>query len=269
MNDKKNNPLVEDPSSVVSNLTALCRNTMQAVTWLSTNICAKLDQAELYEEKQLVEKQIQNCYKLLRGAKNVEDMCFYQTEMQSEQVFCVDKILESICKNVQQLLTHTQRKFEFNIEEKDVKINADLRRFENAFLNVLSNAFSYSPAEAKVSVLLSVINNNAVIKVSDNGYGMSSEVLSQAVVAGFTTERENAKQGLGLYLADAFAKRTNGNLIINSKENEGTTVTISLPLTEKESQSLEADEIEYYSKLYSPIDVALSDCLEIKLLKFM
>lgn len=70
------------------------------------------------------------------------------------------------------------------------------------------------------------------VSVSDNGPGMSRDVLDSAMEAFFTTKPIGSGTGLGLNMVQAFVDQSKGNVKIYSEESYGTTVTMILPLEE-------------------------------------
>jgi signal transduction histidine kinase/ActR/RegA family two-component response regulator len=73
------------------------------------------------------------------------------------------------------------------------------------------------------------------IAVTDTGVGMRPEVLAKAFEPFFTTKTDGKGTGLGLAQLYGFAKQSGGTAKIESREGEGTTVTIYLPRTHRET----------------------------------
>ena len=85
-----------------------------------------------------------------------------------------------------------------------------------------------------VHVTSNVANGNYYLQISDQGRGMSSEAIVR-VGAYMQFERKIHEQqgvGLGLILARKFAEVYSGQLTIESVPEQGTTVTVMLPLSE-------------------------------------
>jgi CheY-like chemotaxis protein len=70
------------------------------------------------------------------------------------------------------------------------------------------------------------------LSISDQGLGMSAEVLRQATEPFFTTKPSGEGTGLGLPMVVGFAAQSGGTLTINSSPGNGTTATILLPRIE-------------------------------------
>ena len=241
------------------NSISACRASMQNIAGISTRISDILDDAELYEEKEHLKNQIKNCYRLLRCTKNLEDAFNYSKDYTVNKIFYPKEIVLPLCKVVQMIIKDSDIQFTYDISEESVAICADPKKFENAFLNVLTNAFMYSGSEAKINVKLETSGDKVTLTISDNGYGMSAENLSRCAEMGYTGDNNSEKQGLGLYLAKRFTDSAKGSIIILSKENEGTKVVMTFPVASGEAVSLESNVIDYYSKLFSPAEVALSE----------
>lgn len=73
-----------------------------------------------------------------------------------------------------------------------------------------------------------ILEKKLSVQITDNGAGMSDEVLRFAVDPLFTTKKRGT--GLGLYNAHQWAKNSGGALLLESAEGKGTVVTIKIPL---------------------------------------
>jgi two-component system, NtrC family, sensor kinase len=111
-------------------------------------------------------------------------------------------------------------------------------------LNLINNAF-YAVSQRRAAMLAaqtqytpSVIvstqqlGNQIIIKVKDNGTGMSDDIKSKIFQPFFTTKPTGQGTGLGLSLAyDIVTKGHGGTLEVESVEGEGTTFTVKLPIS--------------------------------------
>jgi PAS domain S-box-containing protein len=79
-----------------------------------------------------------------------------------------------------------------------------------------------------------------VVEVSDSGTGMEPEVQRRACDPFFTTKEEGKGTGLGLSMVHGFMEQSGGSLQIASKVNEGTTVSLFLPVAAESGSSLRA-----------------------------
>ena len=126
-----------------------------------------------------------------------------------------------------------------DFDETIGEINLNAQDFGRVILNLLTNAFyavnekrqqsaeNYMPT---VSISTKKENQKILITVSDNGNGMPQEIIDKIFQPFFTTKPSGKGTGLGLSISfDIITKGHNGELKVESKENEGTKFTIILP----------------------------------------
>lgn len=117
-------------------------------------------------------------------------------------------------------------------------------------LHVLKNAVDALKGNGTITLTTSynMAGDQISIQVTDNGRGMSPEVLRQAFNPFFTTKPVGSGTGVGLSLAERIIKRHGGKINISSKEGEGTTVTMTLPVLARGSGS--SNDHRFSSELY-------------------
>lgn len=108
----------------------------------------------------------------------------------------------------------------------------DPGQFESALFNLLLNANNAIDECGKIRVALEKNDHQqARIVISDDGRGMSKDVLARAIEPFFTTRENQGGTGLGLSIVYGFMRQTGGNLQIESTLGQGTEVVVSLPMT--------------------------------------
>jgi PAS domain S-box-containing protein len=139
--------------------------------------------------------------------------------------------------------------------------DADPDQVENAFLNLAINARDAMPEGGKLTIdvynvrltdryAAAKIEVNpgeyVVVALTDNGTGMSQEVLDRAFEPFFTTKPVGKGTGLGLSSIYGFAKQTGGNLTIYSEEGQGTTIKLYIPRAQEalETSTAPANDTE-------------------------
>ncbi|MCY1152270.1 MAG: ATP-binding protein [Sphaerochaetaceae bacterium] len=112
-------------------------------------------------------------------------------------------------------------------------------RVQQILLNVLNNAIKYTPKNGHVVYTITNVNKNGekyvVHEVKDNGVGISKDFIKN-IFNPFTRERNSLSDteggtGLGLAICASLVKQLNGEITVESTLNEGTVITITLPLT--------------------------------------
>jgi signal transduction histidine kinase len=107
-------------------------------------------------------------------------------------------------------------------------------------LNLITNAFYVVNQKKKqeaigfeptVSVITKKHGDNIMVSVKDNGNGIPKEVMDKIFQPFFTTKPTGQGTGLGLSLSYDIVKAHGGQLSVETKEGEGTTFIIQLPLS--------------------------------------
>ena len=118
------------------------------------------------------------------------------------------------------------------------KIKGDRGGLERVLMNIISNALKYTPSGGKIQVFSRTMYNDIIIKVSDNGIGISKDQLPNIFDRFFRVDKARSRDKGGTGLGLAIAKQTiessfHGKISITSEVNKGTDVTITIPMPKK------------------------------------
>jgi signal transduction histidine kinase len=106
------------------------------------------------------------------------------------------------------------------------------RYLEQVLRQVIDNAFKFSPANTKVIISTTIDNSLGIIKVTDNGHGMSEDQI-QKIHTFMQFNREWQEQqglGLGLMIAKHLTEIHSGGFHVSSAPTKGTTISLTFPL---------------------------------------
>lgn len=122
----------------------------------------------------------------------------------------------------------------------------DQRMFSTIIRNLITNAIKFSVKGGEVSVELSETDDNSIIKVTDKGVGMSqdkiNELLSGENITSTSGTEDEVGYGFGFRIVLDYVRKNKGNLQIESKPQDGTTVIISLPKCQDEKLEIQTDD---------------------------
>jgi signal transduction histidine kinase len=115
-------------------------------------------------------------------------------------------------------------------------VSGDPDRLQQVLWNLLSNAIKFTPKGGRVQVRLERVNSHVEITVSDTGQGISAEFLPHVFdrfrQADATNTRKHGGLGLGLAIVHQLVQLHGGSVQVASPgEGQGTTFTVTLPLT--------------------------------------
>ena len=135
--------------------------------------------------------------------------------------------LEELSEHYRQHLPDGIR-MEINLDEELPSVKVDPEKIRSAFMNVIENGLQAMNGQGRICLKAEKGENGFVaIRISDTGKGVPAEVLPRMFEPYFSTKAGGT--GLGLAIARKNIEDHGGKIEIESKVNQGTTVTILLP----------------------------------------
>jgi signal transduction histidine kinase len=127
-------------------------------------------------------------------------------------------------------------------EHNDIEINfdrsnlfecilqGDKEQLTRVFNNIIKNAIQAlrDDKQGKINITISASSSNCKITFTDNGKGIPSDIEEKIFVPNFTTKSSGS--GLGLAMVKQIVEAHKGNISFTTKEHEGTTFVVELPL---------------------------------------
>jgi signal transduction histidine kinase len=129
-------------------------------------------------------------------------------------------------------------------EIDQVLVCGDKDRLKQVLVNLIGNALNYTPSGGEVVVGLGKMDNKARLTVSDNGPGIPAEDLPRIFERFYRGEKSRTRSrdgkgfGLGLSIAYWIVRNHGGQIEVSSREQQGTTFCVWLPLAEKGCQEV-------------------------------
>lgn len=122
--------------------------------------------------------------------------------------------------------------FHLEMPADPLVVPADCTRLTQVMENLLSNAVKYSGAGSTVHVSGGIAEDRCSIVIRDEGVGMTPEQVKHVFDKFYRANVTNitpAGTGLGLFIAKSIIEAHHGEVRIDSRPGQGTTVTVSLP----------------------------------------
>jgi two-component system phosphate regulon sensor histidine kinase PhoR len=155
----------------------------------------------------------------------------------------VHEVIEDVADNFALRLEEKQGVLETNLAAGDFIIDADEVHFSNLINNLLDNAVKYSKDNVPPKVVLSTSSNNKkiLIKIEDNGIGMSRETLKRIFEKFYRAHTGNIHNvkgfGLGLSYVKTVVEAHEGVIKADSVLGRGSCLTIELPLRKADQRA--------------------------------
>ena len=127
-----------------------------------------------------------------------------------------------------------QHVIQFEHQFERGSLNLDEKLLRHILTNLLSNAVKYSPAESTVSLLLAERDGEALIEVTDHGIGIPPEDQARLFESFHRASNVGTRQGtgLGLVIVKKAVELHGGTIVIDSKLDVGTRISVRLPLAQ-------------------------------------
>jgi PAS domain S-box-containing protein len=209
----------------------------------------------------------QNCFRMIRLINNILDITKVDSGfMQLNKIN--DNIVEVIEEITQSVASYIKSKgvdliFDTDVEEKNMAFDHD--KIERIILNLLSNAFKYTPANGKICVDIHDKDDSVIISVKDTGEGIPEnkfkEIFEKFGQVNKSLSRSYEGSGVGLYLVKSFVEMHGGKISVESMLGQGTKFTMILPV-----ELLEEDtnlNKTFFESNVERIDIEFSDIYSI------
>lgn len=148
----------------------------------------------------------------------------------------LNKIIQEVINDL--LESAKQKNIKINFSKQELpQILIDQDTIRMVIQNLIDNAIKYTKSNNPIEINSKIDNNNIIVSVKDSGIGIPQK--DQPKIFSKFHRSQNAKNlavngtGLGLYIAKQIIEKHKGKIWFNSKENQGTSFYISLPLAIK------------------------------------
>ena len=140
--------------------------------------------------------------------------------------------------NLHQILENSLTLLSNRLKAKDIAIRKDFAaekfnikgnegKLHQVFTNIINNAEQAIEEKGEITIATCDGPNGLSISITDSGMGMSEAVLKKILDPFFTTKEPGEGTGLGMFICQMILDEHNATMNVFSKENEGTTFTIT------------------------------------------
>lgn len=140
----------------------------------------------------------------------------------------INKIVKSVVSILEKEALYKKIEMAVNLSKEPLKINIQKALFSVAVFHLIKNAVEATSKGGRVTVETSKDDDSAVIIVSDTGHGIPQADIENVFKPFFSTKERGF--GMGLPLVKQIVSEHLGNLILESKEGQGSTFKMLFPL---------------------------------------
>ncbi len=200
----------------ISSLAATLKNRLQQSVNKLNNDTGSVDDLELGIET--IQRRSEGLLKFAETYRNLNKI----TTLNLKKVYIRD-IFENLHRLMQPTLDQKNIDLEIILKDPELVLEADTNLVEQVLINLVVNAIEGVKEKATPRIILSAYVANTkktIIKVTDNGTGMTEEVMDKIFIPFFSTKKHGS--GIGLSLCKQIMMLHKGSIQVQSAEGEGT-----------------------------------------------
>lgn len=178
------------------------------------------------EENKRMHSQVENVLQISKLDKNELDIPKEAADM--------NDVLEEAIEHVNLIVEDREGTLNVHLDATRTTVLLNQVHFTNVIVNILDNAIKYSPEKPVIDVYTENIKDFILIKVSDEGLGMTKAVqklIFEKFYREHTGDIHDVKgHGLGLAYVKRIIEDHNGHIHVESEKGKGSTFIIKMPL---------------------------------------
>ncbi len=206
-------------------------NPLTGIACVAQNLPFDMDHAVIEERAEQIVEQTRRIDRIVRSLVSFSHAGTFTVAGDEPNVsapFAIKDAVEEAMDLVR--LTRKARGVEsINLCDAALCVDGDRNKLIQVFVNLLSNACDASAAGARVEVSATATDGSARIHVSDRGTGIPDGLKARIFEPFFTTKEVGVGTGLGLSLVYSIVREHGGEVLVDSTEGVGTTITVVLP----------------------------------------
>ena len=186
------------------------------------------------QSEEIIARQLEHMIHLVDDLMDISRITQGKIELRKEPVKLND-VLNHAIETAEPLINERKHKLAITFPKETLWLNADFSRISQIFSNLFNNAAKYTNDGGKIEVSVQHSGEWAVISVSDNGIGISNEMLSRIFdmfsQVDSSLERTQGGLGIGLTLVKSLVEMHEGTIeAISSGLDKGSKFIVKLPI---------------------------------------
>jgi signal transduction histidine kinase len=181
-------------------------------------------------EKPIFEEMLVQLKRVNQAVNNL--LSYSKPQKPNNEFVDISRVIERAINLTKQSALRTHVAIHQNVTEKLPDVYVDPKQIEQVLVNIIMNAIQATQKHGKIYITKTIddSSNEIVVRVTDNGEGISEENLEKIFRPFYTSKHKGT--GLGLAICDNIVNQHGGRLEVQSNEGEGSVFSIVLPLDE-------------------------------------
>jgi two-component system NtrC family sensor kinase len=214
-------------------------NPLSGILVYSKLITRQLNSSEFYHPKKdsilknlhLIETETKRCGDIVKGLLD-----FSRKDRDDFELTGLNKVL----KETYQLMRHTIKMadvtFHLDLKAEKDEVLCSPNQIKQACVAILVNASEAVSENGEITMrTTNPEQDKIVLDITDNGVGIAEQELAHIFEPFYSTKRETSGIGLGLAIVHGIVENHKGRIRVDSTPGKGTTISITLPLTESKN----------------------------------
>ncbi|MGO5092865.1 HAMP domain-containing histidine kinase [Clostridium sporogenes] len=197
--------------------------------WAITLNCNEVDKEILKDGLKIIEDESERLSGMVEELLDFSKFVSGKLRLNKEEIN-ICQVIDTVRKQLEPYSYRNRINFKAMCINNLPNIYGDKNRIKQVLINLLDNAFKFTPEGGLVELSSKYEEGYITVTVKDTGIGISSEDLPRVKEKFYKGNSSKSKNGIGLSICDEIIKLHNGVLHIESEENKGTTILVKLPI---------------------------------------
>ncbi len=191
-----------------------------------------------------VEREIQRCKSIVGSL-----LTFARVSEKDFTLLDLNDVVQATLGFMHSNLKKDNVQVQTNLAKHLPPVEGNANELQQVFLNIIVNARKAMPGGGRLLVTTTSVNGTVRVTITDTGEGIRPEIRDRIFDPFFTTRKPGEGTGLGLSISYGIVKDHNGEILVESEPEKGSTFTVVLPISSAEETATPPDAHAEHEKV--------------------
>ncbi|MGK7397804.1 MAG: response regulator [Candidatus Cyclobacteriaceae bacterium M3_2C_046] len=187
------------------------------------------------EELEMIQRNSKNLLNLVDQLLDLSKLESGVIKLRADRIY-LNTTLKSLASSFEFMARQKQINYQLQFPDKEVLIDTHPDALHKIVMNLLGNAFKYTPISGIIQFSVKMISGQLMVEVKNSGSGIEPAKLKQIFNRFYQSDPQVDGLGVGLALVKELAERMNGKITASSAPGDWTTFMLTLPVKEVPEQ---------------------------------